>query len=157
MEENGNSRKETSASCAPALDPAPRIYACFWVEGPQFDLRELDAMFGIRARSPWRAGDRWRGGKRGVSSWHHSTAEEVGVDWPAHLHELLDMVEAHADELRQFCIREQAEFGFHMVASMSGATPIGSLDSETIRRLADLGSSLDIDLYCDGEGPTDVL
>jgi len=128
------------------VEKTPAIYACLDVSG-SFDPHGLTAMLGADARIT-RAGEvRRNGAVREFDSWHFSTPKVASVDWPAQLDQVLELVRPRLDEFLTFCRVRALGVEVHLVAEMSGETPIGSFTTDQIAYLALLGCSLDIDLY----------
>jgi hypothetical protein len=135
-------------SMSDAPDEAPEIHACLAVEGT-FDPDELSTLLGVKPDTEGRAGEKLRNGKsRERDSWHYRTKREHDWDWPRHLESVLAIVRPHAAAFREFCDAHQADREVHLVAYMTGATPIGAVGRDAIRELAEIGCGIDIDLYC---------
>lgn len=142
-----------SGRCRPTgqavtVHEVPRIHCCLEVSG-SFDPNELTTLLRTDAEIA-RAGQVRRNGTvREVDSWHFSTPTTSSMDWPDHLERVLDLVRPRAEEFRVFCRGHSLTAGVHLVAYMTGSTPIGSFTQVHIAELASLGCSLEVDLYCD--------
>lgn len=125
----------------------PSIYACLDVSGT-FDPADVTRMLGVEA-SAHRAGELRRNGKHwDQDSWHFSTAKEESWEWPEHLDSVLALIQPCSDDFVRFCDDRALEREVHLIAEMTGETPIGSFSVEQVADLARFGCSLDIDLYC---------
>lgn len=129
------------------LDPAPTIWACFFVSG-SFDPMQVSQLLGVEGKIR-RAGDRVGALTAREDSWHFSTARRQSVDWSSAVQEVLGLIRPHAAELRQLCLTKGVVFRVDLCAEIydNSRTPIGTIDRAVIAELADLGAGIDIDLY----------
>ena len=130
---------------------APWVYACLQVAG-EFDPDALDALLGVEAKKH-RKGDpqRFRKGpafwKRGT--WHYSTVRVHDWDWSVQLQLILDMVQPQKAKFIE--VTRDLEVFVHLVAAATVSTPFGTISPEALAGLAEIGCSLDMDLYSDWE------
>jgi hypothetical protein len=131
-------------------------------ETDDFDPDALTALLGITPTKLYRKGEVLESGRvRPFSAWMWETAERAERDSERLVQEILDKFEAVAIQLASARSRWGLDLQVGLVISMYGSievdphgasgaavsTPALYFSSQTLRRLSELGCSLDIDTY----------
>ena len=126
------------------------VYACFILRGKDLDPQEVSDSIGIQPTKRFRRGDIRKGNKRWPHGyWELSSKNEVSsIDLSLHLQWLLNQLEPANSQLLKIIKKDSvcAEIRCLWVLPIEYVNL--SIDSELLSKIAYLGLSLEIDIYC---------
>lgn len=131
-------------------------YAYFRVADEDLPLEEISSALCMEPTESWRKGDPGQySPTRPDSGWClYSQLPRTNLRIDEHVETLLSVLEKHATTIRAFS--ERFKTYLVCVGYYSDSSPGFFLSKDVIEQLANLGLSLDCDLYCnwgDGNGP----
>ena len=131
-----------------SVSASESAYAYFRVARDELPLEEISSSLGVQPTDSWRKGDRGRHNpNRPDSGWClHSPLPRSNLRIDEHVEALLPLLEAKASHVR--ALGEQFATYLVCVGHYSESSPGFFLSKGVIERLANLGLSLDCDLYC---------
>lgn len=120
-----------------------------------FDCRaeELSSVLGLTPSETWRAGEQYGPAPVHVykeSGWQFDSPLDEPWDVPKHLWWILDQLPATLDILDSVTDSWAVQVGVR-VEIYDAETPVFSFEAPLVRRMADIGASLDIDYYFFGD------
>jgi len=125
-----------------------RILVHFTLTGTGFEPDEVTTATGLSPDKVWRVGDVIGGSRRTYehNGWRLASGTGDTLDVGEQLEALLGRLEPARSGLERFMTTEHAEIGCVVYAHES--VPEMHFSREALRRVADLGAGIDVDLYC---------
>jgi hypothetical protein len=130
------------------------IYAERELWSAAIDPNEISERLGLVPTKTWRRGDVVREGQKPQADhhWVLKMAPRRSWDFNEPIEELLATVTPCAEELRELVRRDGVTAQLCLVGSLFDSSPGFNLSNDTLATLADLGVSVDMDLYVMEEG-----
>jgi hypothetical protein len=129
----------------------PEIIVRLKITSPRRTPQEISDAIGLDCDRSWRIGDK-RGNTliiENTNGWVLNSNSGKNASLEMHIDELLGRLSIHADRIRSLTDHETVELSCVVYAF---SPPALNFDQSVIQRLARLGASLDIDLYCFDDG-----
>jgi len=126
-------------------------YAYFWVSGFENPHSEISDLLGLAPTKAWQRGEqREYIPKQKESGWEfHSPLQKNEIFMDAHISALLEILEPKKIEIAK--LQNEYEIGINCVGYFRCTNPGFHLDSQLIKKCAELNLSIDFDLYCTEE------
>lgn len=125
-----------------------RILVHFTLTGTSFEPEEVTAATGLSPDQAWRVGDPIGSSRRSYehNGWRIASGIGDTLDVGEQLEALLARLEPVRAGLEKFMATEHGEIGCVVYAHES--VPEMHFGRDALRRVADLGAAIDVDLYC---------
>ncbi|HTU32706.1 MAG TPA: DUF4279 domain-containing protein [Candidatus Acidoferrum sp.] len=126
----------------------PLVEVALRLAGQGFSPDDVTALVGLSPTKTWRCGDSIQGTwlQRKNDGWSFGLLQRETYEMDAFLRELLDAIEPYKAKIveaaERFHLDVEVSFGVYV----RDETPASWFAAETIRRLASIGASLDVDM-----------
>src|SRR5947207_9065115 len=129
-----------------------RISAALTLTGSGYDPDEITQQVGVTPTDTWRLGERIQNTalRHKHDGWSFSTGLQESFDLSQQVRTLLDQLQPYFAALTNCCRRWSLEAEIECVIYAEGQIPAIHFDPDDVKRIAELGAEIDVDLYVFG-------
>ena len=127
----------------------PELYVDFTFTSDEESLQDLDSVLGLKPKKCWNKGDPIERTilKYKVSGWSIGTEKERTQDLERHILAILERLLPKQEVISEVVKTRNLKTSLQCVIEMGDTTPSTFIDAPLVKRIADLGASIDFDIY----------